>query len=381
MDALPQELIDEIIDNLPCYSLHSASRVAKRWRRRSQQRLLSAVAFRSQGIVYGWYEETKSDPGGISSYVQSAVFSKVYKWEEPALFSCVLRNFFSLTTLSISLTEIPDEVLESISHWGEFTHRITTLHLRWLRQCSLSGVILPMIFAFPNLQNLLLDRLSASPGELPQAYPVLQQRRLLDSLRVDGCKDQVTEAIADLQFTPRSLAVDVRTWSMQKLLVPLSMTLVELVLIGVYSSCVDHKSIDDSFPDQPDTMITDWHIAHLPPFPALTSLGIHVPDTLTLHLIHALYSISSAPALASVTIEYTKKLPSKQYHPTWDSLDRWLVQMAENSTIDGDLVLTVVQTSWLTPTEFFPKFRRVGKVRRREINNWSKKRWDIGQHY
>ena len=379
MDSLPQELIDEIIEKLPLYSLRSASRVAKRWRRRSQQRLLSTVEFRSQVMVYHWYEETQNDPGGISSYVQSAVFDGVFKWRKPALFSPVLRNFNSLTSLSISLVEIPDKVMESISQCGGLSHSITTLHLRMLPFCSLSGVILPMIIAIPNLQNLLLDAVSASPEELPQGYPVLQRRRPLESLRADICMNEVTSAIADLQFEPRSLVIDIRTWTIQKLLVPLSTMLVELVLIGECSLCVDHEIINDSFPDHVDPRSESWRVAHLPPFPALTSLGIHVPNTLTLHLVDALHAISSAPALASITLEYARKFGSKQDRRSgWDSLDRWLAQMADkNASSAGCLVLTVVQTHGPIPTELFPKFKKVGKVRGREISEWPKKQWDM----
>ena len=48
---------------------------------------------------------------------------------------------------------------------------------------------------------------------------------------------------------------------------------------------------------------------------------------------------------------------------TWDCMDKWLLQMAMNATVEGGLVLTL--TGWrinVIPEGFLPGFREVGKI-------------------
>ena len=238
MDSLPQEIIDKIIDILPRSSLRSSSLVGKRWRERSQQRAFHSILFCFQSEVKKWHIGIQAHPCRISSYVQHADFFKITKWSDPALFSRVLRGFSSLTTLSISYVVIPDEVLEYIL-CGGLSERITTLRLRWLRS---SALVISMILAFKNLQNLFIKDLIITPGEPPLARPITQ-RRPLDSLRVSECRSRVAEAIANLHFEPRRLSLDVQTENTQRFLVFSSVTVVELTLLGLCSLCVDHKSI------------------------------------------------------------------------------------------------------------------------------------------
>ena len=53
MDSLPQEIVDEIIDNFPRSSLRSSSLLAKRWRTRSEQRALYNILFAKESMVNG----------------------------------------------------------------------------------------------------------------------------------------------------------------------------------------------------------------------------------------------------------------------------------------------------------------------------------------
>ena len=232
MDSLPQETIDEIIDNLPRSSLRSSSLVAKRWRTRSQQRALFKVLFAKESMVNYWRTDIQSGSGGVSSYVQFAGFDNITEWSDPVLFISVVENFTSLTTLWISQTEIPSGVPERISH-GDLGKKVTILHLR-SPLCSLPTVI-STIFAFPSLQNLFIDAFAATSGETLLTYPVLPRSEPLKSLQVTRSEYRIAEALANLQFASRSLILDVRTKTLQNLLALSPATVVELELRGVYS--------------------------------------------------------------------------------------------------------------------------------------------------
>ena len=86
MDSLPQEIIDGIIDTVPHSSLRSCSLVAKRWRKRSQQRAFgfgdTQFSSESESEVNRWFADIQSDPNGISSCVKYASFFDI-KWSDP----------------------------------------------------------------------------------------------------------------------------------------------------------------------------------------------------------------------------------------------------------------------------------------------------------
>ena len=303
--------------------------------------------------------DTQGDPGGISSYIQRARFNNITEWKNPALFSHVLMNFNSLTTLLIFNTEIPDEVFERISHGELAGNRVTALYFLSMR----SSLVIPMILAFQNLQILFIYNLTVTPREPPLPLPAPLQGRQLDSLRVVQCTNGVAEALANARFESRHLTLDVQTENIQKLLVLSSATVVELMLLGVYLLYVYHRSINGDFADFPESSTS--HPINLPQFPALTSLKIfisgHAPSP---HLINTLSPISSAPLLASIALECWWQLPSEPSPPnTWGHLDGWLSRTAKNATVEGGLVLTL--TRWLggqVPDVFFPQFREVGKI-------------------
>ena len=360
MDSLPQEIIDEIIDNLPRNSLRSSSLVAKRWKKRSQQRALYEIWFSSELMVKRWHLDVQSDPGGISSYVQFAGFDSI-KWNDPALFYRVLEGFSSLITLWTFETEIPEEMPKRLSH-GELGRKITALQLRSPR-CSLSTVI-SMSLSFPNLRKLWVDDEGKISREGPPAYPVLQQRGPLDCLYLSGLVDEVAEALANSRFTSRRLFLDFRIQKARDLLTLSSMIVRELMLIGMLS-CVDRRSGGDNFADYPYREGPS-HLADLPPFPALTSLKIYIfQESPSRQLIHALSSISSVPALASISIEIRcLVLPRSADSTIWEHLDRLLVQMAKNSTVEGGLVMTL--TDWPygdCAGVLFPEFGKAGKIK------------------
>ena len=104
---------------------------------------------------------------------------------------------------------------------------------------------------------------------------------------------------------------------------------------------VDYGRVNDDFTDQPERSTCDP--IDLPPFPALTSLRIYLLGSApSAHLIIILSSISSVPALTSITLGrwlgfHFEPEPSG----TWDNLDRLLVQIGRNATVGGDLVLAL----------------------------------------
>ena len=139
MDSLPQEIIDEIIDDLPPSSIPSSSLVATRWRNRSQQHAFSSILLSSEPRANSWLIDSQSDQGGISSYVKFVKLSRILEWSDPRLFSRVLENFTSLTALQMDQVDIPDGALERISH-GKLSKRITSLSLFSVVPALSSGI-------------------------------------------------------------------------------------------------------------------------------------------------------------------------------------------------------------------------------------------------
>ena len=360
MDSLPQEIIDEIIDNLPHSSLRSSSLVARRWRKRSQQRAFnSTIRFRAECMANSWDTDIQSDPGGISSYVQFVGFTHIDGWRDPALLGRVLKKFNSLTTLEISGGGIPNEMVERISR-GELGRRLTALHLRSLR-CSLSALI-SIILAFPDLRDLIIHDLRIVK-ETPSTYSVPPSRRPLDSLLVRGRgSGPVAKALANHRFSSRRLTLDAQPQNIQKLLVVSSLAIVELVLVGVCSLNVNREIISDDFADLQDQSTS--RLIDLPPFPTLSSLEIFVAGrNPSPHLINTLYPISSVPALASIVLGRQLFTFEPVASIGWDHLDKWLVQRADSATVEGGLVLTLTRwrENW-APEVLLPRFSVVGKI-------------------
>ena len=362
MDLLPQEIIDEIIDNLPRSSLRSSSLVAKRWRTRSQQRALEKILFINESMVKTWHTDIQRNHNEISSRVQSARF-KIAGQIDPVLFCCVLENFSSLTTLRVAHMDIPDEIPEHISR-GEVGKTVTTLHLNCLL-CPLSTVI-STILAFQNLENLFLYDVTTPSREQPSTYSALPRRKPLDLLRVVGCVGQVAEILANVQIVSRRLILGVISQNIQSLLFLSSATVVELELKGVRSLCVDGKGTNENLTDYP-YQSTSSPIVSASSFPALTSLTIYIDGRApSSHLVNTLASISSVPALVSIDLGCLYWPHSRSDMPyTWNGLDIRLAQMAKNTTVEGGLVLTL--TRWrkrdqLVPEALLPRFGGVAKI-------------------
>ena len=184
-------------------------------------------------MVNRWHAEIQSSPSGISSYTRFVGFGGISEWRDSELFSRVFRNFNSLTTLAIYDTEISDKMLEDISR--RELGRITNLHLQGLR-CSPSTVM-AIIIAFPNLRDLTVVDLVIRAEE-PSTHSVPPQRRPLDSLLVRGHGNgPIAGALAENRFASHRLILDAQPQNVQKYLAFSSVTIFELVFVGVYSLC------------------------------------------------------------------------------------------------------------------------------------------------
>jgi hypothetical protein len=243
MDSIPQELIDAIIDNVPHSSLPSCSLVAKRWRRKSQQRVLSTITFSSEDEVNRWCTDIPRNSDGISSYVRHVKIRYISFWAEPALFSRMLETLSSLTTLSMYEAKIPDELPGHISR-GEFGKGITALYVRRAR--STLATVTSMILSFPDLKELSVQGCSLmSRGPLP-TYSVTPQRRPLKSLELHGYVGGIGEALAKSRFISSRLSLDVDMAGVGQLLMLSSETVVELKLRGAWILWILRPSRDDS---------------------------------------------------------------------------------------------------------------------------------------
>ena len=240
MDSLPQELIDTIIDNVPESSLPCCSLIAKRWRRKSQQRALDVIAFSSEEEVHRWWKDIPQGPDGVTSHVCSARFVDIPRWNEPALFCHVVENLTSLRELTISETEIPEGLLGHISR-GEFGKEIETLYL-WFPHCTLAAVA-SMILSLPDLQELGVDDGGVTSEDPFPTHSVTLRRRKLDLLQL---YENVNGILAKSQFITSYLSLDLHIRGAAQLLMFSSETVVELSICGMWFFQISRLNRNDS---------------------------------------------------------------------------------------------------------------------------------------
>jgi hypothetical protein len=229
MESIPQELIDAIIDNVPRFSLPSCSLVAKRWRRKSQRRVLSAISFSSEDEVDRWCTDIPRDSDGISSYVRRVKVELIHCWAKPTLFSCMLETLSSLTELSLVETEIPGEFLDRISRGG--LGRGVAILSFW-SSCFEVAAVTSMILSLPDLKELSVYCLGIALGGPLRARSVAP-RRQLHSLVLRGNANEIGEALARHRITSTHLSLDVHTTTVEQLLMLSSETVVKLELSGM----------------------------------------------------------------------------------------------------------------------------------------------------
>jgi len=273
MASIPQELIDVIIDKVPHSSLPSCSLVAKRWRRKSQKRILSTILLPSEDEVGRWCTDISQDSDGISSYICHIRIEDISSWDEPALLGRMLGSLSSLTTLSMHTTEIPDDFPDYAS-CGDFGKRITALHL-YFPDCAF-GTMISMILSLPNLKELCIEDYGGTPEEPLPTYSVTPEREPLNSLKLYGNADGIGEALAKFRFTSTRLYLDAGAGDVEQLLLLSSKVVVELKLCGAWFLQILRPSRDDNdrssrlfsrwgSPSHPSTIVTrPYHTGYRP---------------------------------------------------------------------------------------------------------------------
>jgi hypothetical protein len=229
MDSLPQELINAIIDAIPC-SLHSCSLVAKRWRRRSQQRTFGVIIINSECKANLWCKNIPQESDGVSSLVRLAHFRHISRWDEPELFGRVLKGLTSLRSLWVSYTEIPDELGDRISR-GELGKTINALGVFFTR-CT-HTTMMSIILSLPSLGRLTIQSDGLRSEEPLSAHPITSRRGPLDWLRLQGDVNGVGKTLVKHRFTSRRLILDPSIPCIERLIVLSAETVVELELYGV----------------------------------------------------------------------------------------------------------------------------------------------------
>ena len=162
MDAegLPQEIIDEVIDNLAFdfETLKSTSLVRKSWTHRSRRRLFSFVPINSLDRLEQWSLSISSDPNGIASYARVILLSHhtPKSWVEPAnldRFYDHFRSFSRVERLVISgLQTAKFDVTSTPRYFGNFAATVRSLELRTTVGAPAS--LLSFICAFPLVDDL-----------------------------------------------------------------------------------------------------------------------------------------------------------------------------------------------------------------------------------
>ena len=184
---LPQEIIDEVIDNLAFdfATLKSTSLVRKSWTHRSRRRLFYFVSIDSLSRLEQWSLSISSDPEGIASYPRVILLSHDTpgpSWVKPAnldRFYDHFRSFSGVERLVISGLSTTKFDAASISHYfGNFTATVRSLELR-----TAVGAAASFICAFPLVDDLEIELPSGNNGEVMDLASVPRFRgkfRLLD---------------------------------------------------------------------------------------------------------------------------------------------------------------------------------------------------------
>ena len=229
MDSLPQELINAIIDNLPVSGLRSSSLVARRWRRRSQQRTFNCIVIESEYAAYLWCKNVSQESDGTSSFVHFAHFIDIPQWNDPTLFGRVLKGLASLTALWVFDTGIPDELQDRISR-GELGKEITTLG--FLFPLCTHATMMSLVLSLPSLKKLVVQGNGLTSGESPPVHLVTSCGGPLDRLLLRGDVNGVGETLVKSRFMSRRLILDLSIPCAEQLIALSAETMVELQLYG-----------------------------------------------------------------------------------------------------------------------------------------------------
>ena len=194
MESLPQEIIDEIIDDLAFdfATLKSASLVQKSWTPQSHRRLFHYVPFYSLNRLERWSLSISPDPDGIASYTRTILFSYDTRrpWIEPANLDRFLDHFRSFTRverLVISGLETDKfDAASTVHYFGHFAATVKSLDLG--TAIGTPASLFSFICAFPLVDDLAIELPNVVGGSVnfgevarPPSMPSFRGKiRLLD---------------------------------------------------------------------------------------------------------------------------------------------------------------------------------------------------------
>ena len=181
---IPQELVDEVIDNLNNpRDLRACSLVSSEWVDRSRRRLFADVALDTWNFDQ-WRRNVPPGPNGISAYVRSLTLRQgrsIVSLEPETLMGIMdhLTSFQRLKTLLLHDVNF-DDLFDGPSLtqcFGHFGVSVKSLHLHGIRTDM--GTILFFISLFPNLDHLTISSPVLSSGKTGVPKGVLPLRGAL----------------------------------------------------------------------------------------------------------------------------------------------------------------------------------------------------------
>lgn len=185
---IPQELVDEVIDNLNNpRDLRACSLVSSEWLDRSRHRLFANVALNTWNFDQ-WRTNIPPGPNGISAYVRSLTLRQarsIVSLEPETLMGIMdhLTSFQQLKALLLHDVNFDDAFdAPSLSRcFGHFGVSVKSLHLHGIR--TNMSTMLFFISLFPNLNHLTISSPILSSGETEVPKGVLPLR---GALRLSG---------------------------------------------------------------------------------------------------------------------------------------------------------------------------------------------------
>lgn len=233
MESLAQELLDAIIDHVPSPNARFCSLVARRWRKRSQQRHLRVLVFSCENDLARWCRNIPQDPDGIPSYVQDVLFRRIGRWSDPAILVRVLKCLSRVKILKFFETLVPCGEVQAIASSGAFGRELTSLV--FIYPYSALSTLMPLISSPPNLRELRIQpSLPGTSMPLAPEHVHIWKREPLQSLLLWRFQGEEAEYIARCGITARKLDLSMGDEMMEKIIACSSEVVEELVLRGAW---------------------------------------------------------------------------------------------------------------------------------------------------
>ncbi|KAF9783982.1 hypothetical protein BJ322DRAFT_889284 [Thelephora terrestris] len=222
---LPQEIVDEVIDNLAFdfSTLQSTSLVQKSWTHRSRRRLFYFVPINSLSLLEKWSRCISPDPNGIASYPRSILLSlngTPKSWLEPENLDRFHGHFCSFSGVErlviAGLETAKFDAFSTPRYFGNFAATVRSLELR--TPIGPPASLLSFISSFPLVDDLGIEYPSTvtaggvSQEEFiqPVAAPSFTGKlRLLDILRESYL---FVELLCTLPLSFDTISVSSRDW-------------------------------------------------------------------------------------------------------------------------------------------------------------------------